>query len=215
MILIVVATFAEWIWIPRRPNIRRVITGMGRKAGESISSLLEQKTKPSFVLSTGFCGGLTPAIDSGTIILVRAIDYQGQDILVKSAFLARAKKALAAAGFPFEEGKIVTTENVLHSPEEKQRLSHNGAIAVDMESGVIYRVAQAAGIECLPLRIVLDERDWQLPFAGDFWDLVRVIFHPVLALRLTLATIVAGRILRRAIAVIARELAPRREECVA
>ncbi len=215
MIMVAAATFAEWVWIPRVPNIRRVKTGMGRKAGESISGLLNQKDKPAFVLSTGFCGGLTPSMDTGTIVIAEAIDYQGQEIFVDSTFREHAKKALMAASLAFKEGKVITTKDVVRSPKEKQRLSRSGAIAADMESGVIYRVVQAEGIKCLPVRIVLDEHDCQLPFAGGFLDVIRAIFHPVLALRLATKTFFAGKALRRAIDVIARELTLRREECVA
>jgi nucleoside phosphorylase len=187
---------------------------MGNKSEKSVSKLLREGAKPSLLLTTGFCGGLTADLSAGAVIIASAISYRGQEMLIDSSYVGRVKQALLAGHLPFKEGKLVTTENVIQLAGDKKRLSDNGAIAVDMESGVVCRLAQAEGIECLPLRIVLDERDQALPFTGDWQDAFRVIVHPLLTLRMFFSFFAAGKALRRAIALVVNELVPRSEGCV-
>jgi len=213
--MVTAASHAEQIWIPRLPGLRRVRTGMGERSGEVLARLLDADDKPSIVVGTGFCGGLSPDLKAGMIIIGEAIDFQGEEISVDSSLIERARSALGRASLPFCVGKIVTKKNVIKSPPEKDELANGGHIAVDMESGPLARAAREMKMEFLPLRVVLDSRDWRLPFVGDRLDALRSITSPISTLRLIGTVIVSGRAIGRAIAAIAAEFASRREECVA
>lgn len=215
MIIVTAASVAERIWIPRLPNVRGVVTGMAASAGKALARFVDAHDTPSVILGTGFCGGLSGDIAAGTIIIAREIEFAGQRIEVDPYLVQRARSALAAKQIPFRVGRIVTTESVIRSPQEKERLSRNGAIAVDMESGVLSGVARDMGIGFLPLRVVLDARDSKLPFAGDRLDALRAIARPVSTLRMISTMIFAGRTLASAITAITTVPAFRREECVA
>ncbi len=213
--MVTAASHAERIWIPRLPGLRRVRTGMGERAGEVLARLLAVDDKPSIVVGTGFCGGLSPDLKAGMIIIGEAIDFQGEEMSVDSSLIERARSALARASLPFRVGKIVTKKSVIKSPLEKDELAGGGSIAVDMESGPLARAARDMKIEFLPVRVVLDSRDRRLPFVGDRLDALRFIINPISTLRLLRTLIVSGRVIGRAVAAIATELTARGEECVA
>ena len=215
MIIVTAASHAECIWIPRLPGVRHVGTGMGENAGRSLARFIGAHDKPSVIVSTGFCGGLAGDIAAGTIIIGQEIDFEGVQIAVDPSLVSNAQNALGAAQLLFRVGRIVTTKSVIRSPREKERLSRSGAIAVDMESAVLARVARDAGTWFLPLRVVLDVRDRRLQFTGDHLDALRAIAHPISTLRLLLTLIIAGRTIGRAITAIATEPALRRGECAA
>jgi len=130
MIMVTAASLAEMAWIPRNLGLHCVKTQMGKKSERSVSKLLSAEAKPTLLLSTGFCGGLTADLGVGTVIIARAISYRGQEILIDSSFVGHARQALLAGGLPVKEGKIVTTENVIQLPEDKKKLADSGAIAV-------------------------------------------------------------------------------------
>lgn len=215
MIIVTAPSFAERIWIPRLPGVRSVATPMGKRAGNSLFRSLQDIDRPSALVSTGFCGGLFSDALTGTIVIGDTIDYEGEQITVDANLVERARKALTTASLPFCIGKIVTTRGVVKSPQEKDKLARTGALAVDMESGPLARVALAAGIGFLPLRVVLDTHDRPLLFNADRSDLLVALTHPVFTLQLLRTVIIAGRVIGRAITAIVTELAPRREECVA
>ena len=215
MIIVAAASRAEGMWIPRLPGLRRVSTGMGERAGEMLVRALDAGERPSLVVGTGFCGGLSSDIAAGTIIIGSEIEVEGERMIVDQSLVASAQHAMSEAQLPFRVGRILTTKAVVRSPQGKEELSRGGAIAVDMESAALYRAARASETPFLPLRVVLDERDRELPFAGDHLDALRAIIHPISTLRLLAALIAAGSAIGRAITAIATEPAARSEECVA
>ena len=215
MIIVTAPSRAERIWIPRLSGVRCLRTPMGVGAGDSLSRSLQGLDAPGTIVSTGFCGGLSTSVPAGTVVIGNTIDYEGERITVDAELVERARKALAAANLAFRVGKIATTRSVVKLPQEKDKLAGTGALAVDMESGPLARVALAAGIGFLPLRVVLDTHDRPLLFNADRSDLLVALAHPIFTLHLLRTVIIAGRVIGRAIAAIATELATRREECVA
>jgi len=215
MIIVTAPSLAERIWIPRLPGVRCVRTPMGVGAGDSLSRFLQGLDTPSTIVSTGFCGGLSTSVPAGTVVIGNTIEYEGERITVDAGLVERARRALTIANLPFLVGKIATTRSVVKSPQEKKNLAWTGAIAVDMESGPLGRAALVAEIGFIPLRVVLDTRDRPLLFNADRSDLLVALAHPICTLQLLRTVIIAGRVIGRAIAAIATELATRREECVA
>jgi adenosylhomocysteine nucleosidase len=214
MILVTAASHAESMWVPRLPDVRRLVTGMGRIAEEALVRFLDEQA-PGLIVGTGFCGGLSGGVAAGTVIVGQEVDFDGERIKVDRSLVSRAEGALEAARLPFRLGRIVTVNTVIRSPKEKEDLARGGAIAVDMESGLLLRAARRAGIDFLPLRVVLDTSDKDLLFVGDRADVLRAIVHPITTLRLMQSLIIAGRAIGRAVAAIVGEFAARRGECAA
>jgi len=105
------------------------------------------------VVSTGFCGGLDPAMKIGDVFAATSIEMEG---------------GLAAVSVPqsqrvFFKGTLVSRDRVAQTAEEKRDLRRSGASAVDMEAaGVLSRV-----------------REWGVPFycVRSVTDLAEESFH--------------------------------------
>jgi nucleoside phosphorylase len=90
------------------------------------------------VVSTGFCGGLDPALKIGDVFVASRIECAGVSSSVRTPEARRA-------GF---EGTLVSIDRVAQTVEEKRNLRRSGAAAVEMEAaGVLSQV-----------------REWGMPF---------------------------------------------------
>jgi hopanoid-associated phosphorylase len=113
------------------------------------------------LLSFGLAGGLAPGLAAGQVLLPRAVltaqgEYQA-DPALHAWLLAAAPQA--------ETGPLYAATAVIATPEAKQALhAATGAVAVDMESGLV--AAQAAGIPFAVLRAVSDPATHALPPAA-------------------------------------------------
>jgi adenosylhomocysteine nucleosidase len=90
------------------------------------------------VVSTGFCGGLDPALKIGDVFVATGIEMEGEVAAVSAPGSRRE----------FFKGILVSRDRVAQTAEEKRDLRRSGAGAVDMEAaGVLSRV-----------------REWGMPF---------------------------------------------------
>ena len=140
-----------------RPRARVVLTGIGEKNAEAAILAALQTAHPSLVISSGFAGGLNPALESGTIV------FDGVDPAMESELLASG-----GCGVKFHHADRVAT-----TAAEKQKLhASTGADAVEMESRAIGAICERAGIPFATVRVVLDTANEDLPV--DFNDLMTV-----------------------------------------
>jgi nucleoside phosphorylase len=133
-----------------------LITGIGRSSvGNALVPRL-QAAAPSLVISSGFAGGLQPNLQTGDVL------YEGAD--------ADMNRRLTGAGA--RRGRFACVDHVAVGAHEKIHLAESsGADAVEMESGHILRMCQAARIPCTVVRVILDTRDQDLPL--DFNSVIR------------------------------------------
>ena len=201
MIVVSACFRSETAWIPRLPDVRVVRTSMGLAAAGSLERALEclLPDVPTLLLSTGFCGGLVPALHPGDPVLAETIHHHDEAFPIDPALLARTKKALNAARLGFVCGPIRSSDRVVQTKEEKQRLQSEGMVAVDMESGPLARWAREKRIGFLSLRAVLDPVDQELPLATNASLTRSILQHPLAALRLARLSLRAGRSIGRAI----------------
>lgn len=215
MIAITACSIAERVWIPHRPDTRRVRTRMGDGAGSSLSRLLCRIDPPQAIVGTGFCGGLSTDLSTGTAVIGNRVIQRGEEIAISRSLVESAQRALDATDMPYMVGTIITTTRVAASEAEKNALADTGAIAVDMESGALARIADRYGIPFLPLRVVLDEQRDPLPFGNDSVIAGQVLAHPLAALRTLRLVVIAGGAIWRTMSAVVDSLAPRSERCVA
>ena len=120
----------------------------------------------SFVIQTGCCGALTDSIQAGDLVCVTsaycgegAAQYylpQAQEINA-SLDLVEQISPSRVASVEIHKGRIWTTSALLaEGKSEIQSWSHQGYIAVDMETATTFAVAEYFGMQRLSLLFVFD-----------------------------------------------------------
>ena len=86
-----------------------------------------------------------------------AFEPVGNQRLQGPRLLGRAVRALAATALPYQAGRLLTTSEVVSTPQAKSECFRaHGALAVDMESAHVLDWARALGIPALGVRVVAD-----------------------------------------------------------
>ncbi|SDF80833.1 Phosphorylase superfamily protein [Limimonas halophila] len=160
-----------------------------QRTSEVAAELLAQS--PDLLVSFGLAGALSGALRSGDALLPEAvIDPEG----TRRPVDARWHAAVAAAcDRPPVSGDIAGADAAVTTPQAKLALGERtGAAAVDMESHIVARAVERAGVPWLVLRAVSDPANRAVPPAlldlvrpdgGVRWQgIPRALLHP-LALR--------------------------------
>ncbi|GJG95208.1 phosphorylase [Cupriavidus pauculus] len=118
------------------------------------------------VISFGVAGGLDPTLPPGTVIVATAVRSGQTSYSTSPYWTAALRRALPYA----ECGLLAGSDTPVLTVAEKAALHDAyGAFAVDMESHIAARAAQAHGIPFAALRVVIDPADRAVPplaFAG-------------------------------------------------
>jgi adenosylhomocysteine nucleosidase len=149
--------------LPARVNLRGrhcVLTASGpgpRLAAKAVAIGLQQATIAAMI-STGFCGGLDPALRRGDIVAAATV----VDTESGEEFEANFPKGAVLPITRFASG-----DRVLRTAREKSDLRRaTGAGCVDMESAAIALEARRAGVPFYCVRVVTDTADDS--FVNDF-----------------------------------------------
>ena len=125
-------------------------------AGEMISSGFKA------LLSFGMAGGLSADLKAGAVIVASSVI--APDGTVFETSVSWLEKVRAVIGEDATIAAIAGSDAVVASPEAKRALAEDtGAIAVDMESHAVARVAAAEGAAFLIIRAVADPVDRAIP----------------------------------------------------
>ena len=108
--------------------------GAGRqRAANAVDLVRPELPNVKAVVSTGFCGGLEPALKIGDVFVATSIQW-GRELAPVCTLRSRVK---------FASGTLVTIDRVAQTAQEKRDLCSAGASAVDMEAaGVLSRVRE-------------------------------------------------------------------------
>jgi len=139
------------------------LSGVGpRRAREAAKNLLEHGA--TALLSWGCAGALVPTLCAGSLVLPSSVIGADQscyspDPTWRERLLNRLKGLV-----DLHQGPLAESGTVLRSSAEKRVLfERTGAMAVDMESGAVARVAQEARAPYMAIRAIADSADMSIP----------------------------------------------------
>lgn len=159
-------TFAtnELIRLPEGTVIQ--LSGIGpRRAGGAAKNLLEHGA--TALLSWGSAGGLVPTLSSGSLVLPSLVIDTDQSLYsTDPTWHGRLLNRLKGC-VDLHQGPLAESGTVLRSSTEKRVLfERTGAMAVDMESGAMAKVAQEAHAPFMAIRAIADPFDMAIPEAS-------------------------------------------------
>lgn len=179
---IVVALREEWAAIrtavkslPRDQRARIHVARHGVGAAPAAQAALRLCQVPGLELlcSAGFSGGLSKELASGAVVLARGVDAlsapTGRSARASTRrsdaeALKQAEAALRGEGVRFHTGLLVAVATPATTAEKKRALNRaHGALAVDLESAEVARVAAVQGLGFFALRTICDELSDELP----------------------------------------------------
>jgi adenosylhomocysteine nucleosidase len=135
---------------------------MGPGAAEKAASeLLEEAC--TALLSFGIAGGLDSRLRPGSIVLAEAVVTEHDECFITDpAWRDRLHACIRGGGVWL--GRLLGSDRPLLSTSAKQEVaSRFAAVAVDMESQTIGRMAQQAGVPFMAMRAVADPAERVIP----------------------------------------------------
>ena len=151
---------------PCPPDLDISCSGASPARAEALAKALVDRGCAG-LLSIGLAGGLDPLLLPGDVVLSSTIIApDGAKVPASEAWRDRVAADLERADIRFRIGAIAGLDELVRLAETKRALfSGTGAVAVDMESHAVMRVAAAAGIPFLSLRVIADGATDELPRA--------------------------------------------------
>ncbi|KMP11772.1 hypothetical protein UR09_02385 [Candidatus Nitromaritima sp. SCGC AAA799-A02] len=145
-----------------------VRTGVGKACAASALEEVLRRVQPSLILSVGYAGGLDPALNVGDLVVADRVLEESQSntgtgYTIGSDWLARVEALTPPDGITLHRGVLVTVDEPVADPFGKRALAErHGAVAVDMETTVLIREAEAKGVPFLSVRAISDAADQSL-----------------------------------------------------
>ena len=136
-----------------------VLAGGGMPAGAEAAAEALVARGATALLSFGLAGGLDPALGAGDVVVPRAVIEHGTRY--------PTGETLAHCLGGWSAGDLVATDGVVVSVADKAALFRDtGAVAVDLESGAVARVAARHAMPFAVLRAICDPAWRALPPAA-------------------------------------------------
>jgi hypothetical protein len=162
--VICVATGVEARLLPQRGPATRLL-----QCGLGAAQLRRPALAPTGrgLVSFGFAGGLAPDLPCGTLLLPRRLrSRDGRFWPVHEPWREEVEAAIRSGAPPASDGDLADTREVIGSASVKRALhASSGAVAADMESLTLAKLAAGAGIPFLAFRVIIDEAGEALPGA--------------------------------------------------
>lgn len=146
-------------------GVAACVGGMGAARAELAAEALV-KLGVNVLVSWGCAGGLVDDVEAGSLLVPTQV--KGADGVELAVDELWRNKLLQALQMPADARPIVESRVAVNSTTEKRRLAEtSGAVAVDMESAAVLRVAQRHSVPGLVLRAVADTCHDSLPASLD------------------------------------------------
>jgi len=141
-----------------------VIIGGGNR--ERTTALVEEAVRrASCLMSFGIAGALSPDLRAGDVVISAEVVLDGQRWRADEGFQDRVGELTREIGA--YRGAVLGADAILATELAKSRAwTETGALAVDLESAVVARIASQAGIPFLVVRTIADTAFRELPPAA-------------------------------------------------
>jgi adenosylhomocysteine nucleosidase len=151
------------------PQLSICIGGIGASGAQaSCESLLAMGA--TALVSWGVAAGLDPRLASGTLVIAWQLARQDDAAPAPLTVTADASRRWAdrvtsrlTSRVHVARGSIASADEMLQTVADKRNAARTGAVAADMETGGVARVAQSAGVPWLAFRAIADTADVALP----------------------------------------------------
>lgn len=121
--------------------------------------------RADLLVSFGIAGGLAPELRAGDVVV--SSDIVSAEGARPAAERSKALSARLAQEIGAVEGRVLGAGEIVATAAAKHwAYRETGALAVDLESDIVARIAGAAGIAFLALRAIADAADRDLPPAA-------------------------------------------------
>ena len=144
-----------------------ILSGVGAdNAQKATQKLIAQGAEQ--LISWGCAGALAPELIAGELIIPTSIQtHTGQNLPINSQW---HKKITASLGQQkYSSGILLESLHIVASAVEKSALySSTQALATDMESAVVARIAQQANLPFMAIRSIVDDASFDLPHAIQY-----------------------------------------------
>lgn len=140
-----------------------LVSGMGAALAELAARNLLEKGATALV-SWGFAGGLIPGLFPGSLVVPEKILGANQSVYFVDALWHKDLGSGLKGEIDFQGGTLAESAEVVAScAAKKLLLRRTGAVAVDMESASLARVAKESRIPFLAVRAITDSAHTDLP----------------------------------------------------
>lgn len=156
-------------------NLLLAYSGAGAENAQTAANLLI-KQGATHLISWGCAAALSPGLSSGDLVLANAvISAEGESITPNNIWYKRVKTELEKLSlesklvFALRSGDLLESKVLVAKSTDKQRLyQQTRAVALDMESVSIAKVAQKQNIPFLAIRSIADPVSMDLPDAVSY-----------------------------------------------
>lgn len=167
-------TLPNVLWEPNLPrgkfvfltdNVLLIHSGAGAENARKAAELAVSKGATQ-LMSWGCAAALSPDLKMGDLVLAESlISSDGQEISVNATWHQHTKNVLGA-DITVCKGALIASEKVVSTAQEKHEIfEKTGAVALDMESGAIAKVATHYALPFLVIRAIADPASMDLPNA--------------------------------------------------
>ena len=142
-------------------------SGAGAENAKKAAELLVSKGATQ-LMSWGCAAALSPDLKMGDLVLADSlISQNGDEISVHPIWHQHARNVLGSEITAYK-GALIASDGIISTAQAKADLhTKTGAIALDMESGAIAKVAQHYAIPFLAIRAIADPASMDLPAAVE------------------------------------------------
>ncbi len=176
--------------------------GVGPDRSARCAVDLLDRFRTPILVSTGFAGALRSDLRPGAIVAGGATGFPASTEALGRARAAAASGAAGDAVFRLHEGEMLSVDRVLLLASAKdEAFRRTGALAIDMESAALARLARDRSVGFLCVKAILDTPD--VPVASRYEGLAalggEILRRPIL-LRGLFADLSRARVAARSLA---------------